>query len=332
MELSGRSPRMEERGDEISPDAAVVRRHLERILISVDFSVPNRVRNFLRFVVEETLSGGQSKLKAYTIAVAVFDRAEDFDSMNDPVVRIEAGRLRRALERYYLLEGKSDAVIIELTKGSYVPTFRWRATPSPEPIALEPAQLQPTSATKYSHSLEKLRMLTSKPRFAVCGLVLAFALNLAIIFTATRDIVAFQSPEAVPSHEAEVILRPFVSLSPDTTGTAFAAGLSDETLTRLARINRIKVFQKDALLDLSNGKQGDALPTSARRYVLEGSVRQSGDKLRIVARLIDSRTAAVKWADAIEGDLRGAPNMETAFAAELADLVAIQMTPPPMRH
>ena len=44
--------------------------------------------------------------------------------MVDPIVRIQAGRLRRSLERYYLLSGKGDPVRIELPKGTYVPVFR----------------------------------------------------------------------------------------------------------------------------------------------------------------------------------------------------------------
>ena len=71
----------------------------------------------------ETLSGRADRIKAYSIAVEVFGRGASFDPQSDPVVRIEAGRVRRALERYYLTAGSSDPIAITIPKGSYVPVF-----------------------------------------------------------------------------------------------------------------------------------------------------------------------------------------------------------------
>ena len=79
---------------------------------------------FLRFVVEETLAGREHRLKGYTIATRVFGRGDDFDAAQDPIVSIQAGRLRRALERYYLVAGGRDPVFIDIPKGRYVPRFR----------------------------------------------------------------------------------------------------------------------------------------------------------------------------------------------------------------
>ena len=87
---------------------------------------PARARRFLRYVVEETLAGRADRIKAYAIGTEVFERNADFDAQSDPVVRIEAGRLRRALERYYLSEGRSDPIVITIPKGAYVPHFTWR--------------------------------------------------------------------------------------------------------------------------------------------------------------------------------------------------------------
>src|SRR5215213_9143319 len=76
-----------------------------------------------RYVVEETLEGRGERIKAYAIGVEVFERDETFDPQNEPVVRIEAGRLRRGLEHYYLTAGRTDPVLIEIPKGGYVPRF-----------------------------------------------------------------------------------------------------------------------------------------------------------------------------------------------------------------
>jgi len=107
---------------EIAPEEIKV--ELDRILSSPDFRASKRLRGFLRFVVEEFLSGRAEMIKAYAIAVTVFGRGDDFDPQIDPIVSVEAGRLRRAMEQYYLAAGKNDPVRITIPKGSYVPTFQ----------------------------------------------------------------------------------------------------------------------------------------------------------------------------------------------------------------
>jgi adenylate cyclase len=101
-----------------------VRKELDRVLASPDFQATRLQREFLRFVVSETLAGRAETIKGYTIATQVFGRKQDFDAKLDPIVSIQASALRRALERYYLLEGKDDSVVIDIPKGTYVPAFR----------------------------------------------------------------------------------------------------------------------------------------------------------------------------------------------------------------
>jgi adenylate cyclase len=78
---------------------------------------------FLGFVVNETLYGRADRIKQYTIATKVFDRDSDFNQQIDPIVRVQAAKIRRALHRYYLEEGHDDPVRIDIPKGTYVPTF-----------------------------------------------------------------------------------------------------------------------------------------------------------------------------------------------------------------
>jgi adenylate cyclase len=101
-----------------------IRRHLGRLARSAQFNASARSREFLAFVVDEALAGRGAQLNQSSIATAVFGRKADFDAILDPIVRVQAGRLRRSLERYYLLTGESDAIRIELPKGSYAPVFR----------------------------------------------------------------------------------------------------------------------------------------------------------------------------------------------------------------
>ena len=87
-----------ERSGDTVMSSADIRAAVERIVDSPDFTASDRARNFLRYVVEEALSGRADRIKAFSVAIEVFGRDETFDAQNDPVVRIEAGRLRRALE------------------------------------------------------------------------------------------------------------------------------------------------------------------------------------------------------------------------------------------
>jgi adenylate cyclase len=106
-----------------TPDAGMIQRQLNRILASPEFHATDRQREFLRFVVTETMAGRGGDIKGYTVATQVFGRSEDFDQATDPIVSIQANKLRRALERYYLTAGKHDPIRIDIPKGTYVPAF-----------------------------------------------------------------------------------------------------------------------------------------------------------------------------------------------------------------
>jgi len=109
---------------------------LARVAASPRFTLAPRLASFLRFVVEAALSGEADGLKAYTIAVGALGRPDDFDPTTDSIVRVEAGRLRTALTRYYANGGSADPVRIEVPRGRYVPEFLWRGT-SESPLAVE---------------------------------------------------------------------------------------------------------------------------------------------------------------------------------------------------
>ena len=104
--------------------AEMIQLQLQRILASPEFHATPRQRDFLQFVVTETVAGRAKEIKAYTVATRVFGRKEHFDQSIDPIVSIQASGLRRALERYYLVAGREDPVRIDIPRGGYVPTFR----------------------------------------------------------------------------------------------------------------------------------------------------------------------------------------------------------------
>ena len=99
---------------------------LSRILASKTFHQVDRLKRFVTFIVDETLDGRGGDLKEYVIGVQVFGKEPSFDPRTDPIVRVQARRLRARLARYYLDEGNGDEVVVDLPKGGYAPVFRPR--------------------------------------------------------------------------------------------------------------------------------------------------------------------------------------------------------------
>jgi hypothetical protein len=118
------------------------REALARVLASDEFRGSPNLAAFLGFIVERTLEGREDSIKAYTVATEVLGRPESFDPQADPIVRVEATRLRRSLERYY---GRcADPIVIDIPRGSYVPHFALRAD---LPAAGEDAPAQQDAAS-----------------------------------------------------------------------------------------------------------------------------------------------------------------------------------------
>src|SRR6516164_9366623 len=97
---------------------------LNRIFGSKAFRQADRLKRFLTFIVEETLAGRGERLKEFVVGVEVFGKDNSFDPRNDPIVRVQARRLRSQLAAYYHEEGAHDDLMIELPKGGYAPVFR----------------------------------------------------------------------------------------------------------------------------------------------------------------------------------------------------------------
>src|SRR6516165_8058336 len=112
----------------------VVRAQLEKILASEGFARNDRLSAFLRFVVEQELSGRGDQLKESIIGVDVFGREPGYDPRQDSVVRTAAAKLRARLAKYY--ETAAAPLIIELPKGAYKPVFRYPSSENvPKPAA-----------------------------------------------------------------------------------------------------------------------------------------------------------------------------------------------------
>lgn len=137
----------------------MVRSELACILKNDTFTRSPRLSKFLQFVVEEELAGRGVRLNGTQIAIDVYNRDETFDPRIDPVVRVEARRLRRVLEHYYLTGGSGSSVRIEIPKGSYQPVFR--TVPAEQAVSDEPR------VTDINDRLNALPPVSDAPIIAV---------------------------------------------------------------------------------------------------------------------------------------------------------------------
>ena len=203
----------------LSHDA--IREELNCILASREFQATSRIRDFLRFVVEETLAGHADQLKGYTIATEVFDRGKEFDAAKDPIVRTQAGRLRRALERYYLVTGWRDPIHINIPKGRYIPYFvaqTIETTRVKDPTARASDHLNEYSLMSPSVAVLPMENLTADPdqHFSTIGL----AEELITELNRFQDIVVVPMQRATLATELPANLEQLGK----TAGTRFLLG------------------------------------------------------------------------------------------------------------
>src|SRR5438270_8675909 len=118
MALQGAAPELGKDSD------AKVAGQLNRILTSKAFRQADRLKRYLTFIVGETLAGRGERLKEFVVGVEVFGKDDSFDPRNDPIVRVQARRLRAQLASYYREEGPGDELLIEIPKGGYAPVFK----------------------------------------------------------------------------------------------------------------------------------------------------------------------------------------------------------------
>jgi len=127
------------------PDSEITHA-LQRLINNKNLRLSERNKRFLAFVVSETLEGRSQRIKAYSIGLDVFGRPDNFNPAVDPIVRIEATRLRTALSCYYDGPGALDDIRITLPAGGYIPHFERRSLISSMQARSQP--LEKTSASK----------------------------------------------------------------------------------------------------------------------------------------------------------------------------------------
>jgi TolB-like protein len=147
-------------------DPQAIEQQLNRISSSDEFRKCPQLLRFLRFAVSEALGGRNGGSKERLIGMEVFGRPADYDAGADPVVRVEARRLRRKLAEYYDRDGREDPIEIRVPKGGYLPTFEARVSK----VAKHSIAVLPFSGHAVSDGLTT-RLIA---RLAACGAMRVF--------------------------------------------------------------------------------------------------------------------------------------------------------------
>jgi hypothetical protein len=149
------------------PDKEAILRELESILRSPFFRTSNRCKQFLSYVVQHTLEGNPEPLKERMIGAKLFQRPAGYATGDDPVVRVQAGEVRRRLEQYHHAAPNHSPVRIELPVGSYAPTFQWATPDAVAPEEVLPVEAPSIAATGWRRS-----------RVAIVGILVMLSLAL----------------------------------------------------------------------------------------------------------------------------------------------------------
>ena len=171
---------------ELEPEQAdLVLAELERILNSRFFRNAVRSRQFLEFVVRHKIQGNSEQLKERTIGTEVFHRPPGYATGDDPVVRVQAGEVRRRLEQYYQQTGTEGPLRIELPVGSYAPHIRWMPAngSGDEEKSVQSPHQTVVIQTVESKPVERRRIAV---RWLVAAICVVLALGAGILFEASR--------------------------------------------------------------------------------------------------------------------------------------------------
>ena len=133
---------------------------LKAILNSRYFFRSPSLAHFLSYICEKYFRGESGQIKEYSIAVDAFGRSADFHPKEDPIVRVEASRLRKRLKEYYSGEGSYHTVQLTLPPGQYVPVFQYLDRPEAHDLA----PLQSPTELESPDAIEPAALVVSPKR------------------------------------------------------------------------------------------------------------------------------------------------------------------------
>ena len=247
---------------------------LERLLAWPEMVRSPQLGRFLDYIVRRTLAGDEQAIKAYAIAVDVFGRAADFDPQADPIVRVQARRLRGLLEEYYRGPGAGESVRIELPVGRYVPEFS----------AVDATDAAPAAPVAPGGDGAKRRGGPTLSWFALAAITVGLGLAAFSLSTWGPRPGSGTATGAVLPPSVTVV--EFQNLAGEAPGGPMVAGLALELVTDLEQFEDI---------DVSYGAGGNEGATADTEYVLTGIVRPDGPLAQYSVILTHAASSMVVW-------------------------------------
>ncbi|MEO4040862.1 hypothetical protein AAFN47_04545 [Hoeflea sp. CAU 1731] len=305
-----------------------VRLELQRVLESSDFRATPRRREMLRYLVEEALAGRARTLKGYTIGVAVFGRGDDFDPQADPVVRLEARRLRRDLDSYYVSAGRDNPLRISIPKGHYIPEISCNSRTLSgvhESVSQEETEQRPdTSSNERSLDQTKERKIAGSHIRWISGSA-AIAVLLAAIASWLWQSRGHDSALAIAEGPAVAIL-PFRSLGVDEHTTFLADGIAEQIMTDLSRFSEFRLYMPSGYTASSGTELLEQGSRDGLSYIVKGSVASDSQDVKIGASLIEVSSGRIIWAEDYSNQLE--PGSLLRLQNEIASDIATALGQP----
>lgn len=281
---------------EVAPSPDEVRAELERILASEPFRASAQLRAFLRYIVEATLNGEGARIRAFTIAVEAFGREKDFNPQGDPIVRVEAARLRRAIAQYYTDPGVGGAVEIAVPRGGYVPQFRYRGVARVATENAAPAAPGAPRSHRKTYAAAAAALLVAC--MAVAGVVvLRQQPDLSDITSQVPQSSAGRPPAAwqIRSGLPAILIEP-VEAAANAPFARELGAIRAKLIEALARFDDTEVIA-DPPVPVSLARE-PGTPSVYRLTV--AADRHADGTVRPEVRLIDGRDGAAVWARSFE--------------------------------
>jgi TolB-like protein/Tfp pilus assembly protein PilF len=276
-------------------DQEAIRQQLDRILGSGPFHQSRRRQRFLEYIVTETLAGRGERLKGYNVALAVFDRPETFDPHLDPIVRVEAARVREKLREYYEDDGHGDPIRIELPKGTYTPHIEFRQVASPP----WPDLLDATISDRPSDPSHVSVASQPRSRKTPFGVLAAFVIVVLLVMLAGFSAWRWWVPSTPLSEKSSIAVLPFKSIGNDPKWDRFADGITEDIVTDLSHSKDLFVVARNST-EVYRGKPVDVRNVGRDlgvRYVLEGSIQSINERIRVSAQLIEADSGGHIWSE-----------------------------------
>jgi TolB-like protein len=306
----------------MAPAPDEVRQQLARIVASPGFVNAGRMSSFLAYIVEQALQGHADRVKEYAIGVDVFGRGEGYDPRIDSIVRVEARRLREKLGEYYAGPGARDAVVIELRRGSYVPTFLRRSLPPAGPHGEQQAGSaleQPSAGAQRPPRADVPDAARRQPPRLVVPMVALAGCALAVV---VLTVAAWRGSGHGTVPQVTVAVLPFDHYSAEAADRLLAERLTDGVTRELARLRKVGVVSHTSARRISGGRAPDIGRALGADLLVQGTLTRGPARIDASIRIVRAEIDRKAWVQDFAGTAADPDDLARRIAAAVAEFAA----------